>query len=223
MRNSMSKAIIFGTENFAQMLLSYLQEIKVDVQAFCVDDNYVKERFFCRKEVVAFSDLAERFPPEQYDIYIAIGYTRMGHLRQEIAKKVQRLGYSTPNYVHPSAYISDSSRIIGTGNIVMERAIIGAMSTIGEGNLIWAGANIGHNASVGNWNTMSLSAVLCGFSTVEDYCFCGANSCVRDSCIIARETLVGANAYISHDTKPGQVFAASQPCLLQRRSLDIKL
>lgn len=219
----MKKAIIFGVENFAKMLYQYLQDINVDVEAFCVDDEYYKDNLFCEKEVVPFSKIKERFSSEKFDAYVAVGYTNMGHLRQQIFEKLHSLGYSTPNFIHPTANVSNRSVIAQSGNIIMENAIIGTMATIGEGNIIWPGANIGHNAVIGNWNTLSLNSVFCGFSRVENFCFCGANSCVRDECVVANETLIGANVFISHNTEQGQAFAAGRPYLLKQNSLDVKL
>jgi carbonic anhydrase/acetyltransferase-like protein (isoleucine patch superfamily) len=53
--------------------------------------------------------------------------------------------------------------------------------------------------------------VISGCCTVEEYCFFGVNSAVRDEATIARETLVGMGVTIAKDTKEFEVYRAPVP------------
>ena len=215
------QAIIVGCENFAVMLEEYLREAGITVAAFTVDPQYIREETLLGKPVVSLSDVETRFPPEQYDCYLAIGYTKMGAIRRRIAENMAAKGYALPNFIHETAYVAKSAVISGTCNIILERAIIGSMAQIGEGNIIWPGANIGHNACVGDWNTISLNASLCGFSEIKNHCFIGANSCVRDKVVLADETLVGATAFVAADTAPKSVCVCARSAILSKKSDEI--
>ena len=54
----MSKLIIFGTGQLAEIAFYYFtKDSPYKIEAFVVDDNFVKENLFQNKPVIAFSDL----------------------------------------------------------------------------------------------------------------------------------------------------------------------
>ena len=48
--------------------------------------------------------------------------------------------------------------------------------------------------------------VISGCCTIEEYCFFGVNSTVRDEAVIAHDTLVGMGVAIVKDTKAFEVY-----------------
>ena len=53
---------------------------------------------------------------------------------------------------------------------------------------------------------MQGSCIARGCCTIEEYCFFGVNSTVRDETTIARETLVGMGVTIAKDTKEFEIY-----------------
>lgn len=216
------KAIIFGNRNLAKMLKRYLQETGINVCAFCVDTPYIKSDTFENLPLVSFDHVHSCYPPDDYAAYIAVGYSQMGQVRMNALERLRKKGYELPNYIHPTVYVFPDM-VIGQANLILEDAKIGMMAEIGSGNLIWPGANVGHNSIVGDGNTISLNAILCGFAEVEDNCFIGAGSCVRDYVHVAAFTLVGGNTFIDQNTEKYSVYVAPKAAKIKKESLDVRL
>jgi hypothetical protein len=54
--------------------------------------------------------------------------------------------------------------------------------------------------------TITSHVVISGCCTIEEYCFFGVNSTVRDEAVVAHDTLVGMGVAIVKDTKPFEVY-----------------
>ena len=153
---------------------------------------------------------------------IAVGYSRMNTVRQDIYNRLKKYKYHIASYIHSSVKIPECVSL-GEGNIILEHVCIGLFGKLGNGNLLWAHALLGHNCSIGDFNTISSSASVSGCVEVKDNCFIGNNATVRDHVKIDSFTLVGAGTYISKDTEKGSVYVPARAVKLDRHSMDINL
>lgn len=189
------KVIVIGNSEYAQLVYSYISEDEtIDVVAFSVEKEYININEINGLPVIAYEDIEHYYGIEQVKLVLAIGYAKMGKIREKLFSLYSDKGYEFINYIHPTAIIP-KDLVIGVGNVIMEGAIISRQCKIGNANIIGAGMMMGHDNQIGNFNSLT-SAKTCGFVTIKNNCFLGANATVRDGVIINSFSLVGALSYV---------------------------
>ena len=216
------RAIIFGDQVFAETIRLDLDMAGIQICAFCVDEAYRHRDSVGGLPLVSFETVQDSYPPDQFDAYVGVGYSRMGEIRLDAMRRLAEKGYDLPNFIAPTATVLPGPAM-GRGNLILPRAFIGREVSIGSGNVILPMAHIAHNNVLGDGNFISTSAMICGFAQVSNNCFIGANSCVRDKIRLAPYTLVGGHAYIDRDTRPHGAYAAPRAVELAKDSLDVAL
>lgn len=216
------KTVIFGTSNFSQMMYWYLsQDASEKVAGFCVEDAFFSDQMLDGLPVVPYSKVKKEFPPDEFQVLLAMGTTQMGDVRERLFNSFKKDGYVLRNYIHPSALLQGCR--LGEGNIILERVLVQPFSSIGNGNLIWYQSSIAHNNKIGDFNTIAGGASLSGFVQIENHCFVGNNATVRDHVCIASYTLVGAGCYVDRDTEAHGVYVPTRSLRLERDSREFRV
>ena len=204
----MKKAIIFGTGIFAETISFYLDnENDIQICGYTVDSKFRGSNEYMGLPFVDFESAEDVFPPEEYGIYICVGYTNMNIVRERIFRTAQSKGYEILSYFHPSAVIN--SKVIGQGNIILDNVTFGPFSEIGSGNIFYPNTNIAHHVTIGNFNYFSAAVSVAGCCCIGSNSFFGINSTIKDRISVADKTFIGAACYINRNTAPGEVYAAS--------------
>ena len=68
---------------------------------------------------------------------------------------------------------------------------------------------IGHDAKIGNYSYMAAKSTIGAYTTVEEGCFFGINSCVRENLIIKSWATVGMGAVVINDVKKKQTVVGN--------------
>ena len=98
--------VIFGTGEIAQLAHYYFNtDSEYDVVAFTVDAPYLKELNFNGLPVVAFENITTQYPPEQYDLFIALSYNKLNVNRKNKCLLAKKLGYSLPSFISSHATV----------------------------------------------------------------------------------------------------------------------
>lgn len=217
----MKNIIIFGNGDFARLLKYYIDiDDKREVEAFTVDRKYIDRTEFYGKPVEAFEEIERKYPPDQYEILIAIGNSKMNTVREDIFRKCKAKGYTIASYIHSSCSVH--SEDIGEGNILLENCLIYPYARIGSGNLLWDHVLISHDCTVGDFNTFSSYADLCGYVKIGNNGYFGKHCILNDFMEIADYTLVGAAAYAKKNTKPYDVVVPARSVVLEnKKSTDL--
>lgn len=216
------KTLIFGVNALAQQLYEWLMEDKIPVEAFVIDEQYKQEKSqFCGKPIVYTSSLLHDFPTSQYNMIVAIGYTKMNSVRNEKYLQLKKLGYDIIGYKHPTALVLTDD--IGEGNIFFENVTIGKHAKIGNGNIFRPCCLLAHHASVQSFNFFAISSSIAGSVKIGSNCFFGNNCTVKNRIKIDDYTLVGAGCYLSKDTPASNcVYVPTRSILLDgKNSLDM--
>ena len=96
--------VIFGIGDFAYLVHYYLRtDSDYNVNAFCVDDNYCNAQSFDNLPLIPYSRLKEEYPPENTDLFVAIGYSKLNSIREKIYNKLKTEGYKFINYIHSTS------------------------------------------------------------------------------------------------------------------------
>ena len=211
----MKPVVVFGIGTVAQLAHFYLtHDSDRTVAAFAVDRDYLKETELLGLPVVAGDEVADRFPPASYDMFVAVGYSRMNKFRAAKYNEAKAMGYELINYISSKAVVWPDLQI-GDNCFIMESNIIQPFAKLGSDIIMWGGCHVGHDSVLGDHLFFGSHTVVSGFVHIEDHCFIGVNSTIRDEVRIARETVVGAGATITKNTAEKSVYAGPRPELLR--------
>lgn len=200
------KAVIFGTADFAQVALVYLRaDSPYEVAAFTVHRQYIEETDLLGLPVVPFEELPDRFPPSEYEIFVAIGFKRVNKLRAEMVELCRQQGYTLLSYINSQA-VHFGEIEIGDNTFVFEHNTIQPFVKIGDNTILWSGNHIGHHTKIGNNCFLASHIVISGRVTIGDNCFIGVNATFRDGVTVAAESVIGAGASIMKDTVERGVY-----------------
>ena len=218
----MSKVVIFGTGDLSEIVHGSIgQEGFHEVCGFTVHENYRRESTFQGLEVVPFEQVEEVFPPDEFEMFVAVGYNRINRARSEIYALCKQKKYKMITYISPRASLLGS---VTTGDncFIGENTVIRTSTRIGNGVIIGACCYIGQNTTIGDHCFVAQSASLSGNLTIEDYAFIGPNATIRDRVRIGSSCVIGAGAVILGDTAPNGVYRARRAEELAVRSHNLK-
>lgn len=215
------KLIIIGNTEHALTMLQYIHNVNYgDVVAFSVNEQYIREPKIKGIPVLPLEKLDQYYQPDQVNLILGIGYTKMGDVKEKLFRLLTDRGYQFVNFIHPTAIIAEDVEL-GTGNNILEGVILEAGVKLSDGNLLFGGTMIAHDTIVGSFNSFSVKVVVAGCSQVKNHCFVGANATVRDHVILEDYVLVGAAAYADRNLKEYSVLAAQKSVILEdKRSTD---
>ncbi|MDM5359873.1 hypothetical protein [Peribacillus sp. ACCC06369] len=216
----MKDLVIFGNSNFSRLLKWYIDhDDERKVVAFCTEKEYLIENRFEGLPVISFENITKKYPPENYDILIGIGYRNMNNIRKRIYYLCKEKGYQIASYFHSSSLIETND--IGEGNIVLEQSLLSPFVSLGICNLIWNNVSIAHDDKIGDFNTISGMSAVAGNVIIKNNCFLGKASVVSDHITINDYSLIGAAAFVGRDIAPYSVVAATKGVVLKgKKSTD---
>lgn len=191
----MKKLIITGNGPYSEMMQKYIVQTGFgNILAYAVDEECISQREIKGIQVISFEELRKSYSGEEVSLIMGIGYRKMGEIRKKVFEKCKAWGYRFENYVHPTALIS-SDVVLGEGNNILEGVIFESGAVIGDANLFFGGSMVAHETVVGSYNTFSVKAVAAGCAVIQNHCFLGASSAVRDHVTLKDYVLLGATAF----------------------------
>jgi sugar O-acyltransferase (sialic acid O-acetyltransferase NeuD family) len=217
----MKKIVIFGTGAFAEVAYYYLKnDSEYEIVGFSANKKFISQDNFCGLPVIPFEEIEKKFPPKEYDMFIAIVYTDVNKIREQIYNKAKTKGYNLINYVNSKAIIWDGIKM-GDNCFILENVVIQPFVTIGNNVIIWSGNHIGHHSKIDDHCFITSHVVISGNVEIGSNCFLGVNSTIRDGITIAPECVIGAGSVILKDTKQKQVFSTNSTFLLSKSSDEL--
>lgn len=219
----MKKLIIIGNTSNAKLAHYYFStDSDYEVVGFSVNKEFITEETFCDLPVVPFEEIEKLYPPNEFDAFVAVGYTNMNTVRENLYVKIKEKGYNLPNYISSKcSYLT--AEPIGDNNLILEDNTIQPFVEIGSNNVLWSGNHIGHDVKIKDNCFITSQVVISGFTVVNNNCFLGVNSTFRDDIEIGKYTLIGAGAVIMKSTEEKSVYLANKPFKLDKLSTDLKI
>jgi len=198
--------VIFGIGEVAQLAHFYFgKDSDYKVAAFTVDVAYLTEKIFCDLPVVPFEELEKVYPKEEYEIFVALGYSKLNAVRKEKYLVAKKLGYSLASYISPKATVLNENRI-GDNCFIFEDNTIQPFVTIGNNVTLWSGNHIGHHSTIKDHCFIASHVVVSGGVEIGEQCFIGVNATLRDHIKIGEQCVIGAGALLLADTEPKGVY-----------------
>jgi len=219
----MAEIVIFGAGDIARLAWHYFtHDSPHSVAAFTVDGAFRSADTFLDRPLVDFSEVGRRFPPDRYEMFVAMSYARMNHARAEKYQEAKGLGYRLATYVSSKCtWLAQDPP--GDNCFILEDNTIQPFVKIGSDVTLWSGNHIGHDSTIGDHCFISSHVVISGHVHVQPYCFIGVNATLRNGLTIAPETLIGAGAILMKDTGPKSVYVPERTAVFPKTSDKVKL
>ena len=205
----MKRLVIFGIGQIAEVAhYMFSEDSDYEVVGFTVDKRFrVLDRLF-KLPVVAFEEIETIFPPNNFSLFIAMGYSNLNELREQKTIEAQSKGYKLASYVSTRAWVWREFKL-KSNVMIMEHNTIQPYTEVGANTILWSGNHVGHHTKIGDNVFISSHAVIAGSVTIGDNCFIGINATVRDNISIGNHCVIGAGALITKDTLDRSVLPGS--------------
>lgn len=198
--NASRKIIIYGGGQFATLMRHLFEsDTAYLVVAYCLDRDFITSSEIEGVPVVPFEEVEEIYPPEEFEMFVAIGYSNMRN-RVLMYEKAKQKKYVLVNYVSSDSVISNTV-VMGDNNTVFQGVQVEPFVRIGNNNIIWSSVNICHDTIIASHSFIAAKSTVGGFSKIGNNCFLGFNSTIVQNIEVADETLVGACALVISDTR----------------------
>lgn len=219
----MAKLVIFGAGDIARLAHHYFtHDSPHEVAAFVVDRAFRQGDEFQGLPLIDAEDAIGRFPPSDYDMFVAMSYAKMNAVRAEKYASMKAAGYRLVSYVSSRcSYLSQTPP--GDNCFILEDNTIQPFVTIGNNVTLWSGNHIGHDATIEDHCFITSHVVVSGHVRIGTRTFIGVNATLRNSITIAPETLIGAGAIIMKDTKAKEVYMPERAKRFVKSSDEIDL
>ncbi|HEV7235597.1 MAG TPA: acetyltransferase, partial [Ktedonobacteraceae bacterium] len=175
------------------------------IAAFTVDAAYIKEATFGGLPVVPFEEITKHYPPDKYELFIALSYSNLNSLRKEKYLAAKSMGYSLASFISSHATVLNEGRI-GDNCFIFEDNTIQPFVTIGNNVTMWSGNHIGHHSTIGDHCFIASHVVISGGVEIGEQCFLGVNATLRDHIKIGARCVVGAGTLLLSDAEPEGVY-----------------
>jgi sugar O-acyltransferase (sialic acid O-acetyltransferase NeuD family) len=200
------RLVIFGTGDIAQLAHFYFSsESDHEVAGFTVDAAFVNAPSFCGLPVVPFENVLEQYPPSDFEMFVALSYSRLNALRKEKYLAAKSKGYRLATFISPAATVRNDGRI-GENCFIFEDNTIQPFVQIGNNVTLWSGNHIGHHSTIQDHCFIASHVVVSGGVEIGEQCFVGVNATLRDHIRIGERCVIGAGALLLADAEAEGVY-----------------
>ena len=175
---SKEKLLLVGAGGFGRIVA---EQAMLQYNCAFVDDGQTVGTEICGIPVVGkISDLPKLHASYKL-LVVGIGNNRF---RAQVYEKAKAFGYTFPNIIAPSAYISPYAKL-GCGCVILQNACIQNGAVVGNGVLLNAGAEVHCDAVVGDYALIYTNSVIRTGAVVGNYARIGSNCTVCNSATVS--------------------------------------
>jgi sugar O-acyltransferase (sialic acid O-acetyltransferase NeuD family) len=217
----MKKLIIFGNTIVAELAKFYFtRDAEYEVVAFTVDRSYINNEELNGLPIIPFEELEEKYDNKNHEIFLAIGPNKMNNVREKKFFDVKAKGYKFASYISKYAIVNSK---LGENCLVADGVIINPFSKIGSNNFFWEQSLISSYTKIKDNCYFAPKVTISSYCLVEDNSVFGIASVIKAKVKISKKTLIGANSYISKNTKENGVYGVRNSDFLGAISSKINI
>ncbi|MBR5136076.1 MAG: NeuD/PglB/VioB family sugar acetyltransferase [Rikenellaceae bacterium] len=200
------EAIIIGAGSYGEVYAAYLQEAGIDVHGF-IDDNPLLHGKSVKNIPVlgGIEYLQQLKSQDKYHIYCPIGNNS---IRVKLLSYARSLGYTTPNFIHKTAYISPNVSIASEGVYILANVTIMPYAEIERDVMISIGANIAHHSILAQGTFVSSGVTLGATIETGENAYIGMGATIMTGVKrLGNNSLIGAGAVVIRDVNDNAIMA----------------
>jgi sugar O-acyltransferase (sialic acid O-acetyltransferase NeuD family) len=202
----MSKVILFGTGGGADTAYRYFaKDSPHQIVAYTVDANRRDRETYRGLPVVDFESVQDRYSPDQFKMFILLGFDDMNALRILKFEQARAKGYSFVSYVASNVFRLEDFQV-GENSFILESQTINLDVKIGNNVVMWSGNHIGDRSVIGDNVWISSQVAIGGDVKIGSGCFIGMHATIGHGISVADRNFIGAGTLITKSTKFGNVF-----------------
>ena len=168
------KLLLVGAGGFGRVVLEHAS---LEYDCAFVDDGKKKGSLVNGVSVLGTIAELSELSPKYQKLIVTIGNNA---LREKVYLRAAQIGYTFPNIVAASAYISPYAKI-GTGCVILNNVVVQNNAVVGDGVILNPGVEIHHD------------------SVVEDYVLIYTNSVVRSLAKVCSRAHIGSTLTIGNE------------------------
>ena len=204
----MKPLVIFGAGDAAEVACFYLtHDAKRKVAAFTVDEAFMQSDAFAGLPVTPFEQVAERYPADDFDMFVAVGYAKVNAFRAQKVEEVRAKGYTLASYVSSRATVWPGLEV-RENCFILEDNTIQPFVRIGSNVTLWSGNHIGHHTTIADNCFITSHVVVSGGVSIGEGTFVGVNATLRDRIRIGKQCVIGAGSLLVKDAADFSVYSA---------------
>lgn len=212
------KLIIFGTGEIGLLARFYFdRDSDYEVVSFTADDQFVSADTIEGLPLIPFSRVKETFPPDEFEMHVALSYRKLNQIRAEKYFAAKESGYTLASYVcSKSACWDDLS--IGDNCFILENQTIQPTVKIGSNVMIWSGNHLGHGSIIKDHTYISSHVCISGHTEIGTHCFLGVNSTTRDFVKVGNSVFVAMGAMVTRNVEDGSIVVGAKGSVFAKDS-----
>jgi sugar O-acyltransferase (sialic acid O-acetyltransferase NeuD family) len=213
------KLLIFGAGKIAEVIHYYAEkECGYSVAAFCVDAAYATTDKFQGYPLLPFEGIEKTHSPEEYDMFVAVGYHDLNRLREQKCNEAMAKGYRLISIVSPNSHLPENVQH-GWNCFIMPPSLIHPCVTIGNNVFIWSGAMVGHHTQIEDHCWLTSCCNVSGNVQLGANTFLAVNATLGHSVKVGKNCFLGANSLVTRNLEDEKVVIAesSKPIKLNSR------
>jgi sugar O-acyltransferase (sialic acid O-acetyltransferase NeuD family) len=176
-----------------------------EVAAFAVERKYLSQETHLGLPAVPFQTVQEQYPPQQYGMFVAVGYRRLNHLRARLYHQTKEKGYTLISYVSSKASLW-SSVAIGDNCFIMEQNLIHRFVEIDNDVTLWSGNHVSRHVTIRDHVYVASQVVIGEGVEVGAYSVLDYNAVVRRGAKVAADCLIGPGAVVGGETHERRMY-----------------
>jgi sugar O-acyltransferase (sialic acid O-acetyltransferase NeuD family) len=217
-----NKLVIFGSGDMAELAQYYFNnDSHYDVVAFTVDADFLTDVTSFGLPVVSFETLSSSYPPDEYDLFIALSYSKLNQLRKDRYLSALAMGYSLASYISSKATVLHDG-VIGDNCFILEDNTIQPFVKIGNNVTLWSGNHIGHHSTIADHTFLASHIVVSGGVEIGEQCFIGVNATLRDHIKIGNRCVIGAGVLLLSSAEDESLYIGSAAQKSTRSTSQLK-
>jgi sugar O-acyltransferase (sialic acid O-acetyltransferase NeuD family) len=217
------KLIIFGIGELAELAHFYFtNDSKYEVCGFALDKKYINSATFLDLPIIDFDNIEENYSPNEYKLFIAIGYTKLNQNRIDKYEESKSKGYELASYVSSKSTFWPGL-VVGENTFIMEDNTIMPFCKIGNNVLVWVNNIIAHHMIIEDHVTITSHCAIGGNVIIKEQAFIGLNSSLRNNLTIGKGAIIGTASNVVKDVDEYKVMLGNPAKATNADARDINL
>lgn len=177
----MEKLLLVGAGGFGRVVLEHAGAL---YDCAFLDDGEAK--VVDGVPVIGSTGDIEKFFPEYKLLLVTIGNNA---LREKLYSRAKVAGYTFPNIIVPTVYVSHHAHI-GSGCVILNNAVVQNNAKCGDGCILNPGVELHHDSAIGNYCLVYTNSVVRSLTHVGDRVWIGSNVTISTSATVGDDVIV---------------------------------